>query len=38
VGGGDAAWNADGSIKDDRSAGMLDAVVGRLMKELSYAR
>jgi chromate reductase, NAD(P)H dehydrogenase (quinone) len=38
VGGGDAAWNADGSIKDERSSGMLDAVVARLVKELSYAR
>jgi chromate reductase, NAD(P)H dehydrogenase (quinone) len=38
VGGGDAAWNADGSIKDERSAGMLDALVARLIKELSYPR
>jgi chromate reductase, NAD(P)H dehydrogenase (quinone) len=38
VGGGDAAFNADGSIKDERSAGMLDAVVARMMKELSFAR
>lgn len=38
VGGGEAAWNADGSIKDERSSGMLDAVVARLMKELSYPR
>lgn len=35
VGGGDAAWNDDGSIKDERSAGMLDALVARLMKELA---
>jgi chromate reductase, NAD(P)H dehydrogenase (quinone) len=38
VGGGDAAWAEDGSIKDERSAGMLDALVARLVKELSYAR
>ncbi len=38
VGGGDAAWNEDGSIKDERAAGMLDAVVARLVKELSYPR
>jgi chromate reductase, NAD(P)H dehydrogenase (quinone) len=38
VGGGDAAWSEDGSIKDERASGMLDAVVARLMKELSYPR
>jgi chromate reductase, NAD(P)H dehydrogenase (quinone) len=38
VGGGDAAFNADGSIKDERAAGMLDAALARLLKELSYAR
>jgi chromate reductase, NAD(P)H dehydrogenase (quinone) len=38
VGGGDAAFAADGSIADERAAGMLDAVVARMMRELSYAR
>jgi NAD(P)H-dependent FMN reductase len=38
VGGGDAAFTADGSIADERAAGMLDAVVARLMRELSYPR
>jgi NAD(P)H-dependent FMN reductase len=38
VGGGDAAFAEDGSIKDERAAGMLDAVVARLLNELSYPR
>jgi chromate reductase, NAD(P)H dehydrogenase (quinone) len=38
VGGGEAAFDADGTIKDERVAAMLDAVVARLLKELSYAR
>lgn len=38
VGGGDAAWNADGTIKDERSAQFLDAMVARLIKEASLAR
>jgi chromate reductase, NAD(P)H dehydrogenase (quinone) len=38
VGGGDAAWTESGDIKDERSAGMLDAVVARLVKELNYPR
>ncbi len=38
VAGGDAGWNADGTIKDERAAGMLDALVARLVKELSYPR
>ncbi|MGL4242652.1 MAG: NADPH-dependent FMN reductase [Beijerinckiaceae bacterium] len=38
VGGGEAGWNPDGTIKDERAAGMLDKLVARLMAELSYAR
>jgi NAD(P)H-dependent FMN reductase len=38
VGGGDAAWTESGDIKDERAAGMLDSVLSRLIKELSYAR
>jgi NAD(P)H-dependent FMN reductase len=32
VGGGDAAWNEDGSLKDERTSGFLDALVARLIK------
>jgi chromate reductase, NAD(P)H dehydrogenase (quinone) len=35
VGGGDAAWAEDGSIKDERASGMLDALVARLIKVAS---
>jgi chromate reductase, NAD(P)H dehydrogenase (quinone) len=38
VGGGDAAFAEDGSIKDERSAGMLDALVARMLRELACAR
>lgn len=38
VGGGDGGWNADGTIKDERAAGMLDALVARLMRELAVPR
>jgi chromate reductase, NAD(P)H dehydrogenase (quinone) len=38
VGGGDAAWAEDGSIKDERASGMLDAVLARMMREMSYPR
>ena len=32
VGGGDDAWNADGSLKDERTAGYLEQMVTRLVK------
>jgi chromate reductase, NAD(P)H dehydrogenase (quinone) len=38
VGGGDAAWNDDGSLKDERTSQFLDGLVARLIKECSYAR
>jgi chromate reductase, NAD(P)H dehydrogenase (quinone) len=38
VGGGDAAWNEDGSIKDERSAGFLDTIAKRLVAEASIKR
>jgi chromate reductase, NAD(P)H dehydrogenase (quinone) len=38
VGGGDGAWAEDGSIKDERSAGFLDAIAKRLVKEASFQR
>jgi chromate reductase, NAD(P)H dehydrogenase (quinone) len=38
VGGGDAAWNEDGSLKDERTAGFLDGVVASLVKEISLLR
>lgn len=38
VGGGAAGWTEDGAIKDERSAGMLDALVARLVKECGFAR
>jgi chromate reductase, NAD(P)H dehydrogenase (quinone) len=38
VGGGDAAWNDDGSLKDERTSQFLDGLVARLIKECGYAR
>ena len=38
VGGGDAAWNEDGSLKDDRTAEFLDGVVASLVKEIRLLR
>ncbi len=38
VGGGDEAWNDDGSLKDERTAGFLDGVVASLVKEIRLAR
>jgi chromate reductase, NAD(P)H dehydrogenase (quinone) len=38
VGGGDGAWNEDGSIKDERSAGFLEAIAKRLVMEAGIKR
>jgi chromate reductase, NAD(P)H dehydrogenase (quinone) len=38
VAGGEAAWNADGSLKDERSSQFLDGIVARLLKEASFTR
>jgi chromate reductase, NAD(P)H dehydrogenase (quinone) len=38
IGGGDAAWNDDGSLKDPRTAEFFDAVITRLVKEASLKR
>jgi chromate reductase, NAD(P)H dehydrogenase (quinone) len=38
VAGGDAAWNEDGSVKDERTNQFLDGLVARLIRECSYAR
>jgi chromate reductase, NAD(P)H dehydrogenase (quinone) len=35
VGGGEGGWSPDGSIRDERSAKMLDALVERLVGELA---
>jgi chromate reductase, NAD(P)H dehydrogenase (quinone) len=37
VGGGDAAWNDDGSVKDERTGQFLDALVANLIKLSSKA-
>jgi chromate reductase, NAD(P)H dehydrogenase (quinone) len=38
VGGGDAAWNDDGTLKDERTSLFLDALVARLVKECRFSR
>jgi chromate reductase, NAD(P)H dehydrogenase (quinone) len=37
VGGGDAAFKADGSLADERTAGFFQAVIARLIKEAAKA-
>jgi NAD(P)H-dependent FMN reductase len=37
VGGGDAAFTADGGLADERTAGFFDAVIARLVKEAAKA-
>ena len=38
VGGGEAAWNEDGSVKDERTNQFLDALVARLVSESGMKR
>jgi chromate reductase, NAD(P)H dehydrogenase (quinone) len=38
VGGGEAAWNADGTLKDERTGQFLDSLIQSLMKEVSLPR
>ena len=38
VGGGDAAWNEDGTLKDKRTDVFFDAVIAKLLKEASFKR
>jgi chromate reductase, NAD(P)H dehydrogenase (quinone) len=38
VGGGDSAWNDDGSLKDERTSRFLDALVASLVREASFQR
>jgi chromate reductase, NAD(P)H dehydrogenase (quinone) len=38
VGGGDAAWGEDGSLKDERSSQLLDRILTQLVKEAAFAR
>ncbi|MFM9975380.1 MAG: NADPH-dependent FMN reductase [Beijerinckiaceae bacterium] len=38
VGGGDGAWNEDGSLKDERTSAFLDALVASLLREASFQR
>jgi chromate reductase, NAD(P)H dehydrogenase (quinone) len=38
VGGGDAAWNDDGTLKDPRTSQFFDGLIARLVKEASLKR
>jgi chromate reductase, NAD(P)H dehydrogenase (quinone) len=38
IGGGDAAWNEDGTLKDKRTSDFFDALIARLVKEASLKR